>query len=1086
MGSQDDAEARQLRLDEVLAEYMQAVESGHGPGRDELLARHPDLAPELRAFFTDQDGFDHLVGPVRATSSSAPGRPPMLLPTLVPGGRDAGAQAQAPPFGDYRLLEVIGRGGMGVVYKALQVSLNRVVALKMIAAGQLASAAEVGRFRKEAEAAAGLDHPHIVPIYEVGEHDGWHYYTMKLVEGGSLDRHLSHFREGTRAARLLAAVARAVHYAHQHGTLHRDLKPANVLLDSEGQPHVTDFGLAKRVNGGAGLTRSGAIVGTPSYMAPEQASGARRLTTAVDVYALGAILYELLTGRSPFRAETPLALLQQVVERDPLRPRAVNPQCPRDLETVCLKCLQKEPARRYGSAEALAEELERWLADEPIRARRSGAGERLFKWARRRPTAAAAVAVSALAALLVVVALAVSNWLVRRALEEKTGALQAREQALRREQQASYFQRIALADRESLIGNAGRVEQLLDACPADLRDWEWHYLKRLWHAELWSAAAGPEPAAVAFCPDGSRLAAAGGELGRPGEITVWGATTGKALLRLRGHADAITCLAFSPDGRRLVTGSADRTVVVRDVASGQEGLTLRGHDNAVRGVAFSPDGRLIATAGADQTVRLWDADTGRQLRELRGHRGAVWAVAFSPNGTLLASGGADFTVKVWDVKAGKEAHTLVGHQGMVRGVSFSGDGRFLASGAYDNTVKVWGAATGREVLTLRGHAKFVTGVAFSPDGRHVASASVDGTVKVWGAETGDELLTLRGHLGSVWGVGFSPDGRRLASAAADRTVKVWKATNLVLDPARHEHPNELRAAALSPRGGRLAVALGETTVEVRDTADGKKVCALAGTTRPVEHLTVSPDGRRVAGMRNYQAVTVWDADTGAVVRALPGYARPVTALVFSADGGRLATAGGGRDVTVWEVAAGRPVNGPLEGAAPLTGLDLSPDGKCLAGAFAAPQGAEAPEVRIWEVSSGRRLLTLPNADGPFAFSPGGDRVAAGSTGRGGKEVRVQDVASGEVVAILSGHTGAVSALAFGPNGRRLATVGRDLALKIWEAETGREVLTIPAPAGPVVRLAFTADGGGLLAVGADGAVTAWDATPLAPPPGPAQ
>jgi WD40 repeat protein len=1074
MPAERDSETRQLRLDEILAEYMQAVEAGQSPGREGLLAQHPEVAAELRAFFADQDGFDRFLGPLPGASGPA-ARRPGLLSTLVPGDPAVGEAPQATPFGDYRLLEEIGRGGMGVVYKALQVRLNRVVALKMIVAGQLASAAEVGRFRREAEAAAGLDHPHVVPIYEVGEHDGWQYYTMKLVEGGSLDRHLGRFRNDPRAAaRLLAAVARAVHYAHQHGTLHRDLKPANVLLDGAGQPHVTDFGLAKRVEGGEGLTRSGAIVGTPSYMAPEQASGAKRLTTAVDVYALGAILYEMLTGRAPFRADTPLLLLREVVERDPPRPRALNPRAPRDLETVCLTCLHKEPARRYGSAEALAEELERWLAGEPIRARRSGAWERLLKWARRRPAAAAAAAVSGLAVVVVVVALAASNYLVRQALDDRTRALQGREQALRREQQTGYFQRIALADRESLMNNPGRVEQLLATCPADLRDWEWHYLKRLWHAELWSAPAGAEPAAVAFSPDGSRLAAAGGELGRPGEVWVWGASTGKELLRLRAHADSITCLAFSPDGRRLATGSADQTVTVREVISGQEGLTLRGHRGAVRGVAFSPDGRLLASAGADPTVWIWDASSGRELQALRGHSDAVWGVAFSPDGRRVASASADRTVKVWDLKTGKEVHTLSGHKGMVRGVSFSADGRLLASAGYDNTVKVWDGATGLEVLTLRGHAKYVTGVAFSPDGRHLASASVDGTVRVWGAEAGEEVLTLRGHRGSVWGLGFSADGGRLASAAADGTVKVWKATNLLLDPARYEPPNAVRAVALSPGGGRLAVALGEQTVEVRDTADGKRACLLAGLTRPVEQLTVSPDGRRVAGMKDYQAVTVWDADTGATLQELRGYTRPVAALAFRADGAQLATAGGGRDVTVWEVVTGRPVGGPLEGSGPLTGLELSPDGKYLAGAV-------APEVKVWEVGTGRLVLMLPNAGGPFAFSPAGNLLAAAGAGPAGNEVSIRDVTSGEVVAILRGHTGPVSALAFARNGRRLATVGGDLALKIWGSETGREVLTVPAPAGPIRRLAFTADGTRLLAAGADGAVTTWDATPLGQP-----
>jgi len=292
-------------------------------------------------------------------------------------------------FGDYELLGEIARGGMGVVYKARQVSLNRTVALKMILAGELASADAVQRFQREAEAAANLDHPNIVPIYEIGEHEGQHYFSMKLIDGTSLAQRIASLvREPKPAATLLAKVARAVHDAHQHGILHRDLKPSNILLDAHDEPYITDFGLARHVDGRNPQTRTGMIVGTPSYMAPEQARSEKSLTAATDVYGLGAILYELLTGRPPFRAETELDTILQVLDRDPPRPRTLNPRIDADLETICLKCLDKDPRNRYSSALALADDLERWRDGKTIQARPSGPAKRVLKWAKRNPTLA--------------------------------------------------------------------------------------------------------------------------------------------------------------------------------------------------------------------------------------------------------------------------------------------------------------------------------------------------------------------------------------------------------------------------------------------------------------------------------------------------------------------------------------------------------------------------------------------------------------------------------------------------------------------------------------------------------------------------
>ena len=363
--------SRDQRLEGVLAEYLRRVDAGEAVDRQAIVVAHPDLAHELREFFANRAHVERIVG-----------KPPEA------GAMTADVPLQA-RFGDYELLDLIARGGMGVVYQARQVSLNRPVAVKMILAGQLASDADVKRFRAEAGAAANLRHPGVVSIYEVGIHDGQHFYSMEYVEGRTLSQ-VS--RDGSltaaRAAEYVREMAEIVQYAHQQGVLHRDLKPSNVLIDRDDRVRITDFGLAKRVAGESDLTITGQVIGTPSYMPPEQAAAQHALVGAAsDVYALGAILYELLTGRVPFRSDNVAETLRQVQQDDPVRPRLLSPRLSKDLETICLKCLEKEPRRRYATAQQLADELGRVLRGEPLQARPIRFWQRGLKWARRPNTA---------------------------------------------------------------------------------------------------------------------------------------------------------------------------------------------------------------------------------------------------------------------------------------------------------------------------------------------------------------------------------------------------------------------------------------------------------------------------------------------------------------------------------------------------------------------------------------------------------------------------------------------------------------------------------------------------------------------------
>jgi WD40 repeat protein/tRNA A-37 threonylcarbamoyl transferase component Bud32 len=1076
------------RLAEVIAAYVQAAEAGQAPDRAEWLGRYPELAAELAEFFADQDQFDRVMSPLRASPRTT------CFPTASPAPSADPATPDGHSFGDYELVEEIARGGMGIVFKARNVRLNRTVALKMILAGHLATAAEVQRFCTEAENAAQLDHPRIVPIYEVGEHQGYHFFTMKLVEGGNLADHLGRFaRDPKAAAELMKGVARAVHYAHQRGILHRDLKPANILIDASGQPHVTDFGLAKRLAGEGGLPSSSAVVGTPSYMAPEQASGKKVLSTAIDVFSMGAILYELLTGRSPFRADTPFGTLLQVMQKEPTRPSALNRRVDRDLETICVKCLAKEPERRYGSAEALADDLERWLAGQPIQARRVGIAERLIKWARRRKSIAALLAVSGLAIVSLVVILAISNVVVSRQKAETDRALKKYKEALHDEQlalkearQTSYYQTIALAAPEVLTNNVRRADQLLDNCPEEFRHWEWNALKRLCHGENRSLAFATEPAAAAFSPDGSRLAAAGGMLGGPGFVTIWDAATGSEVRSFRGHEDAIKSLVYSPDGRRLATASRDRTVRLWNALTGQEVLVLRGHTLGVSCVAFSSDGRWIASASEDRTVKVWDAASGSQRWTFSGHTAAVWSVGFNPEATTLASAGSDHTIRLWNLASGIAGRTFHGHTGIVHGVVFSPDGQLVASASYDGTARLWNVATGRELVVFRGHSRFVTSVAFSPDGRYVASASIDRTVTIWQAASGEVALVLRGHGGGVWGVAFRREDWRIASVGEDRAVKLWDAPALAMTSALHAGPEPVRMAALSGDGRRLAVLRGRSLLEVWDPLTARRILSHSAGNQALEQLSLSSDGTLVAiaGEKGFEkGVRVLKVDTLTETWSLASLAIPVAGLALSADARRLAIILRDQSVSIWDMTSGERVSVLQDGSNPLPG-EMPPiptalfdaDGSRLALAVDDPRDRGRRELTVLDTANGRTLFAIRGVAAPMAFSRGGLLIAT-APDPDASEARVYDAADGRMVARLRGHTGPIRALAVSPDGARIASASQDGTVKIWDTSPGRELLTLPGSARPLEDLQFSADGSHLVGADDEGTIKIWDATP---------